>query len=503
MLALVGELAGGGPHHRDGHPRDGVRPRGRRPRVLPRRRRAPGVRAARAGARRARRGPRTRQFLARVIAAGTAAADAAAVAAPAAHASTAARIVDAGSAAPARRHPGGAVGAAVELVAQLPADDLARVDDVQGVHLALGGPSRLLVPHRRVDRQQRAEPDDVEPGLLARPRARRRPRGVRRGRCPPPGRVHARSAEADQQQLVGPFAQHVRPDPGPPIGFHERHPSGAPRRTFSSSAAALRGEHPADHLGAVGEPAVTQHVPQRAGRAGLRLPRPEHHARHPGQPDRAGAHRAGLDGHRERAALQPPLPPHGGGGAQGEHLGVRGGVAERLAGVARRRPARARRRRRRRRRSGRHPVRGRRAATSRARRTSASSAAGRVNARRRPRRARRRTRSGGRSRPAARRVELQLAGEHLELVGGQAQVGEDRRGHPRATGRRARRRRAAAPRAAGRARRRRRRSRGRPRRRTASARPRRAPGRSEDEELVVDVEQAEHGTGRRAARAAR
>ena len=69
---------------------------------------------------------------------------------------------------------------------------------------------------------------------------------------------------------------------------------------------ALVGQHPADHLGPVGEPPVPHHVPQRPHRAGLGLPRAENHPRHPRQHQRAGTHRARLDRHDQRAPGQPP-----------------------------------------------------------------------------------------------------------------------------------------------------------------------------------------------------
>ena len=57
VLALVGELASVGPHHRDGHPRDGVRPRGGRHGVLPRRRPDRRIRFGQAGFDRSAAGP--------------------------------------------------------------------------------------------------------------------------------------------------------------------------------------------------------------------------------------------------------------------------------------------------------------------------------------------------------------------------------------------------------------------------------------------------------------
>ncbi len=69
VLDLVGELADVGAHHRDGHPRDGVRPRRGRHGVLPRRRPNRRIRFGRAGFDRSAAGPDP-QFLRRVTGAG-------------------------------------------------------------------------------------------------------------------------------------------------------------------------------------------------------------------------------------------------------------------------------------------------------------------------------------------------------------------------------------------------------------------------------------------------
>jgi len=90
----------------------------------------------------------------------------------------------------------------------------------------------------------------------------------------------------------------------------------------------LVGQHPAEHLGAVVEPPVAHHVPQGAHGTGARFPGPEHDPVDPGEHRRAGAHRAGLEGDDERAAAEAPvIAVVPGGLAQGEDLGVGGGVA--------------------------------------------------------------------------------------------------------------------------------------------------------------------------------
>ncbi len=97
---------------------------------------------------------------------------------------------------------------------------------------------------------------------------------------------------------------------------------------------ALLGEHSADHLGAMVEPAVADHVPQRPDRTGLVVVRTEHDPVDAREHQRPGAHRAGLEGHHEGAAGQPPLADGAGRLAHGHDLGVAGRVAVALADVA-------------------------------------------------------------------------------------------------------------------------------------------------------------------------
>ena len=88
-------------------------------------------------------------------------------------------------------------------------------------------------------------------------------------------------------------------------------------------------------LGAVVEAAVADDVPEGADGAGLGLPGAEDDTGDAGQDKGTGAHGAGLDGHGEGAAFETPaVAEAGGGGAKGEDLGVGGGVAEALPGVA-------------------------------------------------------------------------------------------------------------------------------------------------------------------------
>src|SRR5450759_784383 len=121
-----------------------------------------------------------------------------------------------------------------------------------------------------------------------------------------------------------------RSDTPPPASLTE--PGGGEELAEHSRALGL--EHATHHLGAVVEPPVTDHVVQRPGRTRLWIRSPEHQPPDPGQYERAGAHGARLQRHHQRAAGQPPTSRRLGSGAQGQHLGVRGGVAEPLARVS-------------------------------------------------------------------------------------------------------------------------------------------------------------------------
>ena len=60
----------------------------------------------------------------------------------------------------------------------------------------------------------------------------------------------------------------------------------------------------------------------------------ENQARNPGQDDRPHAHDAGLEGHVERTAEQPPGTERRGGLPDGDHLGMGGRVVARLPQIA-------------------------------------------------------------------------------------------------------------------------------------------------------------------------
>lgn len=71
------------------------------------------------------------------------------------------------------------------------------------------------------------------------------------------------------------------------------------------------------------ESAVSNDIPQRSDGARLRFPRPEDHPFDTSQDQCAGAHRAGFQGHGQRAPFEPPpVAVHSGGRPQRQNLGV-------------------------------------------------------------------------------------------------------------------------------------------------------------------------------------
>src|SRR5690348_10241413 len=64
-------------------------------------------------------------------------------------------------------------------------------------------------------------------------------------------------------------------------------------------------------------------VTDRTSHAGFLIPRTEYQSIEPREDDRAGAHRARLEGYVQRAIVEAPAPKHSGGLTNGEHLGVR------------------------------------------------------------------------------------------------------------------------------------------------------------------------------------
>lgn len=97
-------------------------------------------------------------------------------------------------------------------------------------------------------------------------------------------------------------------------------------------------EHASTHLGPVDIPTIANNVPHRPHGARLGLPRPEHEPIEPGEGDRTGAHRAGLQGHRDGATGQAPtITDHRDGRPDREHFGMRRRIRSGLSGVGRRR----------------------------------------------------------------------------------------------------------------------------------------------------------------------
>lgn len=71
------------------------------------------------------------------------------------------------------------------------------------------------------------------------------------------------------------------------------------------------------------EPRVAEEVAKRSRHARLVVPRTEYHTVEPREDDRPGTHRAGLQGHVQRAPLEPVRPGDAHGVGHGPHLGVR------------------------------------------------------------------------------------------------------------------------------------------------------------------------------------
>ena len=130
---------------------------------------------------------------------------------------------------------------------------------------------------------------------------------------------------------------------------HRRRPQlSAPRRSRKnsrSSPPASAARIPADDLGTVVQPLLAEHVEDRPGRSGLRVRRRVDDPRHPGEDDRARAHRARLERHVEGGAGQAPPAEPSRRRPQREDLGVRGRIGSQLAlvgGLGERPPRRRR-----------------------------------------------------------------------------------------------------------------------------------------------------------------
>ncbi len=120
---------------------------------------------------------------------------------------------------------------------------------------------------------------------------------------------------------------HVRVEPieiMTPVGREER----------AQQVGRLGRQDTADDLRAGVEPAVPDHVPERADGTGLRVVGAVHQPGHAGEDQRAGAHRAGLERHDERAAVETPAAERCRGRPNRDYLRVRGGIVICIPGVA-------------------------------------------------------------------------------------------------------------------------------------------------------------------------
>ncbi len=107
-----------------------------------------------------------------------------------------------------------------------------------------------------------------------------------------------------------------------------------PGRTRARTSAHASARTPGGDRELVVEAGVDAEVVERATGAGLGIGGAEDDPGHPGGEERPGAHGARLEGDHDGGAGQPPPAGGGGGPAQGEHLGVGGGVAGPLPLVA-------------------------------------------------------------------------------------------------------------------------------------------------------------------------
>ena len=82
------------------------------------------------------------------------------------------------------------------------------------------------------------------------------------------------------------------------------------------------------------QPRLAEHVENAAGGAGLWVWGTDHDPWNAGKHDRAGAHRARLEGHIESRCRQPPSAQLAGRLAQDQHLGMSGRISSLLPSVA-------------------------------------------------------------------------------------------------------------------------------------------------------------------------
>src|SRR5437870_6831272 len=152
-----------------------------------------------------------------------------------------------------------------------------------------------------------------------------RPRAARARRRPPaPGGPGIAHGPRDHDALDRPDGNEGDPGRGATLaavaalGFEE----------FLQQGAALGAEHTAPRRDAMVRTAVIEQPMPRLDGAGLRIQRAVDDARETGLDDGPTAHRARLERRVERGAREPVVAGLPGGLAQGENLGVSGGVAE-------------------------------------------------------------------------------------------------------------------------------------------------------------------------------
>jgi len=79
---------------------------------------------------------------------------------------------------------------------------------------------------------------------------------------------------------------------------------------------------------------ISCQIENRAARTCAKVGSSPHHQVEASFPACPHAHRAGFESHVHAAVFEPPVAARSGGGAQGQHLGVAGGVVELLPSIA-------------------------------------------------------------------------------------------------------------------------------------------------------------------------
>ena len=142
----------------------------------------------------------------------------------------------------------------------------------------------------------------------------------------PPLRLVSQVSATGAQERTG--AAHPRQEPRATRG----HSLAPPRREERpQQIGRLLRKQPGRHLGAMVQPGLGEDVEHAARRPGLRIGRREHDTRDSRQHNRTRAHRTGLERHVEHGVEHSPAADRPSGLAQGDHLGVSGGVGADLA----------------------------------------------------------------------------------------------------------------------------------------------------------------------------